>query len=94
MISLEEKNDKQQAKIALLEEKIELLEEKNLQFEKEIQLSKAKIVLIEEEQKKSKIQHIYKILQDDEKDMVYSWVSNGKVVSHLNLLYRASAHGF
>ena len=34
------------------------------------------------------------ILKEDEKDMVKKWVSAGKVVSHFELLYRASRYGF
>ena len=34
------------------------------------------------------------ILKEDEKEIVKTWVSAGKGVSHFELLYRASIHGF
>ena len=60
---------------------MQVLSEKNLKAE-------ARIKMLEDRHHKSKI------LRDDEVDMVFKWVSEGKVVSRLNLLYRASAHGF
>ena len=58
-------------------------------LEGKVKVHEDKIQYLEE-----KCQDKSTIMRDTEVEMVYKWVSEGKMVSHLNLLLRASFHGF
>ena len=89
--------------IKLLEDKVKVLEDKVKVHEDRIKVHKDTIRVHEEKSKvledrlqilEKESQSKSKIMRCTEVDMVYKWVSEGKVFSHLNLLLRGSVHGF
>ena len=73
----------------MLDGKVKAHEEKVKVHEDMIKVLEDRIQILEEES-----QHKSKIMRDYEVHMVYKWVSEGKVVSHLHPLLRSSVHGF